>query len=333
MKILKVSIIIIGLFTVYGSFLNNESSEIQVTLYNDFNSGKYSEESTIRFKNFNMDYPNLTLTSLPIKSVVAKYYYLGGQYNKALELLYNSESVNPYIMYNESVKTEVFDALKIQDSALIYAEKAFSGIPQNQKHFIDLARSYVGYNKHEKLDSMFSIVRYSDVPDIWKFYLSSLLTDELKISSYGKEIAKISINKFLDSDHPQIHLAAQYVLVGTEQVNQATEIDRLAETKYNNQEYFESGKLWEKAGKLNPLDFSYFENAGLSFYNSKNYDEAIPNFRFVIDSLNPKSGKSEYLLAQTYHELGENKKACDYIKKSSQQDFKRAFQLIPIYCE
>ena len=193
MKILKVSIIIIGLLTVYGSFLNNESSEIQVTLYNDFNTGKYTEESTIRFKNFNMDYPNLTLTSLPIRSVVAKYYLLGGEYNKALELLNQGESVNPYIMYTESVKTEIFDALKIQDSALIYAEKAFSGIPQNQKHFIDLAKSYVGYNKHEKLDSMFKIVRSSDVPDIWKFYLSSLLADESKISSYGKEIAELSI--------------------------------------------------------------------------------------------------------------------------------------------
>tara|TARA_B100000900_G_scaffold310969_1_gene269709 strand:+ start:16 stop:1017 length:1002 start_codon:yes stop_codon:yes gene_type:complete len=333
MKILKVSIIIIGLLTVYGSFLNNESSEIQVTLYEDFNTGKYTEQSTIRFKNFNMDYPNLTLTSLPIRGVVAKYYLLGGEYNNALELLNQSENVNPYIMYSESVKTEIFDALKIQDSSLYYAEKAFTGIPKNQKHFIDLAKSYVGYNKHEKLDSMFKIVRYSEVPDIWKFYLSSLLADESKITSYGKEMAKLSIDKFLDSEHPQIHLAAQYVLVGTEQVTQATEIDRLAESKYNNQEYFESGKLWEKAGKLNPLDFSYFENAGLSFYNSKNYDEAIPNFRFVIDSINPKSGKSEYLLALTYHELGENKKACNYIKKSSQQDFVRAFQLIPIYCE
>ena len=42
MKVLKVTIIIIGLLTVYGSFLNNESSEIQVALYYDFNSGLYT---------------------------------------------------------------------------------------------------------------------------------------------------------------------------------------------------------------------------------------------------------------------------------------------------
>ena len=194
---------------------------------------------------------------------------MGGEYNKALELLNQSENVNPYIMYSESVKTEIYDALKVQDSSLYYAEKAFTGIPNNQKHFIELAKAYVGYNKHEKLDSMFKIVRYSEEPDIWKFYLSSILADGSKISNYGKEVAKISINKFLDTEHPQIHLAAQYVLVGTDQVNKATEIDRLAETKYNNQEYFESGKLWEQAGKLNPLDFSYFEKCRFKVFTTQ----------------------------------------------------------------
>ena len=70
-----------------------------------------------------MDYPNLTLTSLPIRGVVSKYYLLGGEYNKALELLNQSENVNPYIMYSESVKTEIYDALKVQDSSLVSVQK------------------------------------------------------------------------------------------------------------------------------------------------------------------------------------------------------------------
>ena len=75
MKVLPSYNYVIGLLTVYGSFLNNESSEIQVALYDDFNSGLYTEESTVRFKNFNMDYPNLTLTSLPIRGVVSNTIY------------------------------------------------------------------------------------------------------------------------------------------------------------------------------------------------------------------------------------------------------------------
>ena len=65
MKVLKVTIIIIGLLTVYGSFLNNESSEIQVALYDDFNSGLYTEESTVRFKKLQhgLSKPNFDVTS------------------------------------------------------------------------------------------------------------------------------------------------------------------------------------------------------------------------------------------------------------------------------
>lgn len=333
MKIIKSLIFLIAALTIYASYLNNESSEIQAILVKDFNTSNYSAASTARFDNFNMDFPNISLTTMPIRAMVSKYYFLGAQYTKALELIDESTNSNPYIMYNESVKFEIFDALKVQDSAIFYSEKAFTGIPNNQKHFIELAKSYVSQQKHEKLDSMFRIVKRTNVPVMWQFYLSSLLTDETKISNYGKSIAKEALNKYPGNDYPQVNLAAQYVVVGTDNVNQGIKLDNEAETKYNEGNYNQAAEIWEEAAKLNYIDYTYFENAGLSHYNAMNYNRAIYNFKYVIDSLNPKTGKSEYLISLSYDSIGNKEKACEYAVKSSKHDFKRAFQLIGQYCD
>lgn len=333
MKIIKTFILLIAIATIYASFLNNESSEIQAILYEDFNTSSYTESSTTRFKNFNMDFPNISLTTMPIRGMVSKYYFLGEQYTKALELINESTNSNPYVMYNESIKFEIYDALQVQDSALYYAERAFTGIPNNQKHFIELAKAYVNEDRYEKLDSMFKIVKRTNIPVIWQFYLASILSDESKITDYGKKIAFEALKKYPGQDYPQVQIAAQYVAVGTDNVNKGIELDNKAELKYNEGNYIEAGGIWKEAANLNYIDYTYFENAGLSYYNGKDYDRAIINFKHVIDSLNPKTGKSEYLIALSYNSIGNKERACHYAVQSSRQDFNRAFQLISEYCD
>ena len=229
-KLISIVFIFISLISVYIHYQNNVSSEIQKLLYDDLYTGNYREESTARFNVLNLDYPNLSLSSLPMKGIVARYYYLGAQYEKALELLNESSNVNPYIMYNESVKQDIFYKLGVIDSALVYAEKAFTGIPNNNKHFIDLARAYVASDKYQKLDSIFKIVEKSSVTDIWKFYFSSLLTNEDKISEYGKKQAKIALEKFRSSPDDQLKLSAHYILFGIDNIQKSLEIEQQAQS-------------------------------------------------------------------------------------------------------
>lgn len=331
-KLVNSVFIFVSLISVYIHYQNNISSEIQKLLYDDLYSANYREESTARFNILNSDYPNLSLSSLPMKGIIARYYYLGGQYDKALELLNESSNVNPYIMYNESVKQDIFYKLGVLDSTLIYAEKAFTGIPNNNKHFIDLARAYVSTGKYEKLDSIFKIVEKSSVSEIWKYYFASLLTNESKISDYGKKQAKIALDKFRDSPDDQLKLSAHYILFGVEEIQKSLEIEEEAKTMFLNGNYLQAAKLYKQAYELNPIEYSFYENAGLSNFNFGYYEKSIPELTQVIDSLNPLTGKAEFILAQVYFNLEDYKKACEYIRRSSKFNFENSFRLIGEYC-
>lgn len=331
MRIISIVLFLVSLLTTYVHYLVNESSEVQYTLYTDMDSGTYKEESTTRFLGLNTDFPNLSLSALPIKGIIARYYLLGGRFNEATELLNESMYDNPYIMFNEMIKSDLYWELQIKDSIVHYAEKAFTGIPNNQKHFINLARAYVYTNEYDRLDSIYKIVESRAVPDITKYYLSSLLTDESKITEYGRQIARKTLNK-KENTTKEIRLASHYVLLGQSNVNESIRLDTEAEAKYLNSDFKSAGETYEKAGEYNPLEYSYFENAGISYFQSGYYDKAIKNLIKVIDSLNPGSGKSEFVIAQSYGELGNKTIACEYAIKSSEFDYRESFKLIGIYC-
>jgi len=336
MRLAKILFLLISLITLYGTFLVNESNEIEYDLYTDLDTGNYREESTARFDNFNMDFPKLSVSAIPIKTLVAQYYILGDRYNEALELLNESKDYNPYIMYNEMTKINVFNALQMRDSAYFYSELAFSQLPNNQKHFIELARSYVSTDKYHKLDSIFKIVKPKALPEIWKFYFSSLLTDEEKISDYGYEQANEALDKFSNrSEYKEILLSANYVLIGMESVNKSLDLEDQATREYNNSNFREAAKLYEQASELNPINSDLFENSGISYFQASDYNNTLRMLSKVTDSLskiNPKTGKSEFVMSQSYYNLGDFARACDYAYKSSSFDYREAFKLVALYC-
>ena len=49
--------------------------------------------------------PNLSTSTLPIKGLVARYYFRDKQYAEALQLLNESENVNPYLHYNDFISS------------------------------------------------------------------------------------------------------------------------------------------------------------------------------------------------------------------------------------
>tara|TARA_Y100001935_G_scaffold255399_1_gene268192 strand:+ start:4355 stop:5371 length:1017 start_codon:yes stop_codon:yes gene_type:complete len=334
MRILpKILLFILSLASIYFHYLNNISSEIQANIYEDLFSGEYREESTNRFGVLNTDFPNLSLSSLPMKGVIGRYYFLGAQYDKALELANQSMKDNPYIMYNESLKTDIYFNLGVQDSMMYFAERAFTGIPNNNKHFIDLARAYVNFDKYKLLDSVFQIVENTRDPEIWKFYFSGLLTNEDSITQYGKERARDALKYFPEaSSDPNLRLSAVYVLYGTERIQKAIEANKIASELYDSGKIRESAIKYAEASELNPLEYTYFENAGITNFQFGYFEEAIPFLQHVIDSINPGTGKSEFVLAQVYKELGDLDKACEYIYSSSRLDYKESFRKIGEYC-
>ena len=80
-------------------------------------------------------FPNIGVTTLPIKSQIAKYYMYNGEYPKAKELLKLGSSVNPHIFYSDFLLGRFFLDAKNIDSAYYHSKKALYGWPKNIDHY------------------------------------------------------------------------------------------------------------------------------------------------------------------------------------------------------
>jgi len=333
--IIKIFLITLSSTTIYFHYIQNISSEIQLTLYEDISTGNFREISTARFNVLNLDFPNLSLTSLPMKGVVARYYFLGGLYDEALALLNKADKDNPYIMYNESLKQDIYFKLGVKDSTVYYAEKAFTGIRQNHKHFIDLARAYNSFDDgkdYYKIDSIFKTVENTDVYQIWAYYFASVLAREDLISEYAKDKARIAIEKFKDFEDPQIKISAKYVLYGKKNIDISLDLEQEAIELYKQQQYREAALKFEEAYSYDPSEYLHLENAATCNFLFGYEDRALPQLKEVIETYKPQTGQSEFLLAQIYFKKQQFNEACDLIRKSSKFNFRDSFKYIGEYC-
>ena len=72
--------------------------------------------------------PNITVTTIPMKSIKARYYFNAKKYDKALALLNDGSKANPYLFLSENLSAIFLRQSKI-DSAYVNARKAFYGLP------------------------------------------------------------------------------------------------------------------------------------------------------------------------------------------------------------
>ena len=215
---------------------------------------------------------------------------------------------------------------------IYYAEKAFTGIPDNDKHFFILAKAYVQNGRFDEVDSIFKIVEKRKNPRILNIYFSTLLTNESKISDYAKEIARNANADFPAAEFPQIELTSKYLFLGTERINKSIDKDFSAQKEYRNQNFAEAARLYAEASELNPTDYSLFENAGVSYYMNNEYDKSLEYLNVVIDSMNPGSGKSEFVAASVYIKINNRPKICQYANLAAALDYPGSYGIISQFC-
>ena len=61
-------------------------------------------------------FPNLSTSTLPIKALIARYQFRDKNYDAALKLLRESDRDNPYLHYNDFIRTAVFADKRQLDS-------------------------------------------------------------------------------------------------------------------------------------------------------------------------------------------------------------------------
>ena len=104
--IFPVLVIVLMIFSSKITHTTYESLKGQMFLLRDFNSSKYSIAMN-KIDNITPDLPNITVTTIPMKSIKARYYFNAKKYNKAIELLNEGIPANPYLFFSENLKFQI----------------------------------------------------------------------------------------------------------------------------------------------------------------------------------------------------------------------------------
>lgn len=81
------------------------------------------------------DIPNLSSSTLPMKAMLSRYYIRDKRFDDALRVLKESENDNPFLHYNDFLRTSIYASLNKMDSAHFYAKRAFDAWPRASSYY------------------------------------------------------------------------------------------------------------------------------------------------------------------------------------------------------
>jgi len=307
-----------------------QSLKGQLFLLRDFNNNQYSVTMD-KIDYITPDLPNITVTTIPMKSIKARYYFNAKKYDKALALLNEGISANPYLFYSENQKAQIFLKQGKIDSAFVNAKKAFYGLPRNALHASTYAQMLQIKGDAQQAVKAFEMLSENSGPVIWKNFLivlSQILpaNDPDFVKYASKAVSTFPEDKDLFS-------LKKLAVVGQQNINQAAAISKVGLDYFNRKLYVEAGLEFEKALKVDNLEFSHYENAASAFYMAGDYDKALIYSDRVINELNPKTGKSEYINALVHINLGGLPRACELLRQAIDLGYNQAKAMLDQRCK
>ncbi|MDA9893062.1 O-antigen ligase family protein [Flavobacteriaceae bacterium] len=315
--------------SIYISNKVYESLKGQMFLLQDFNSNKYNVPMT-RIDNIVPEIPNITVTTIPINSVKARYYFNAKKYDKAIALIDEGTNANPYLYYSEVLKSQIYLAKGQLDSAAVYAKKAFFGLPNNALHASHYINIMNQTRDRDALEEAFELLVAKNDLNNWKNYL--IVASQLYPINDAKLIARATKAAELFPLDDNIKSLYRNIIIGPDAIAKAAAFSNAAQKLFSEADYINAAINFEKAIQQNPLEYSYYENAATANYLIGNLDKAVEQIDVVINDMNPLNGKCEYIKALIYIKLGDPIGACPLLKTAIDSGQTQAEPTFNQYC-
>ena len=323
---IKVIYLPILFLCIFSSFKVYKSFVYQPLLLTDFTDQKFDTPLSA-FDNIDIDYPNITVTTLPIKSILANYYSKPTVIDSLLDL---SIKENPFIKYPQALKSIQFNASNQLDSALYYAKDAFT-IPKNELHTLNYFSVLTNLRDTTNIHKVFRAIKDFKSENIWRGYFLSLLT--LKVNSNDSILSYLNEAKSLFPNNNQFDLFYTRFTKGEELISRANNYFYEAENDFKNANYYNSYINFMKASKLLPEDPAYLENAAHALYLDNKNGEALKLFDSVINHYNNIDGKAHYLKGLLLFETqGRKYEACNLFTLAIKRGNKNAIKAKKLIC-
>ena len=306
-----------------------KSLQGQMFLLSDFNSNKYSVAMNA-IDNIVPDIPNITVTTIPLKSVKARYYLNAKKYKRALELLDEGTSANPYLFYSELLKSQIYSAKGQIDSAKYFARLAFFGLPNNQLHAATYLNLISQTGDQSALEEAFELLTAKDDFNNWKNYL--IIANNVTTPGDPVIIKRAQKAVSIFPGNGEIKSLFNLIAVGQQNINQAQKFSAQALNYFNQQDYVNAAAEFEKALALNPYEYAFYENAATANYLIGDLNKAQEQIDKVIQEMNPLNGKCEYIKALIFIKMGDPLGACPLLATSRDSGYFQAEDIFQQYC-
>ncbi len=301
----------------------------QKFLIYEFNSFQLNLPSEF-IESLDVNFPSVTVTTLPMKALKARYLMRDSAIAESIELLHQSRKDNQFLGISEFELSKYHFNNKNMDSALYYSKIAFEALPRNallsRLHFQVLTK----LKKDSLLDESFNkIKKYNNSVQLIHYLFS-----KLEIGKTTREELGLILKKYKNSllKYDQFSTLKTLINIGRENLNDFSKMIIDAETFYSKEKFGEAANLYEMAARLDPTEYTHFENAALSYYRANSFENAERLFRKTMRTFNPKNGKVEFYYGLLLFEKKEKQEACKFLNISNKKGFSGSQRVINSFC-
>jgi O-antigen ligase/tetratricopeptide (TPR) repeat protein len=330
-KTILLLLILISPILLYSHYRVLNSFIQQKVLMKDFNTSSLSVTSEEALS-YESNYPNISITTLPLKALKATYFINSGkkEIETALRLASSGIKDNPYISFNEVLMARIYAEMGIKDSSKHYAKQAYYMMPSVELN----VASYLPFVKSDKdtveLYKMKNALLKSNSRFIWGEYLKTVRSLKDSLSDIDKKLIKIALDRF-----PDYPLAQSFNLTKEYSINQLKKVNKIAkraEVYFNEKNYSMASKLFSEAYEIIPNESSYLENQARSAMYSKKYKESIDLFKALVKNHKDNTGLPEYYMSAMYYTLGEQDESCQILRIAIKKGYSPAKALFEKTC-
>ena len=163
----------VSLIIVYLNLLRFNSFQNQVNLIEDLSNNTY-EFDVENLLNKSYPYPSITINSIPINTLEARYLINSNQIDEALRSIDEGLRYNPYMIYSHYLKARIYLSQNQLISSLEFLREGFK-ISPNNSYLTPLYFTLLGQlNQKEELIGVFDTISGINNLEVWKYYFISL---------------------------------------------------------------------------------------------------------------------------------------------------------------
>ena len=277
------------------------------------------------------DMPNLSSSTLPMKAMMARYYIRDKRFDDALRVLKESENDNPFLHYNDFLRTSIYASLNKMDSAHFYAKRAFNAWPRASSYYknIIFTSAKLKDTNEIKRALQVSLDAKNDIAITWNQYLLGMFEVKRGTDKALLETLNQTLKKF-PADTAILNPTRIMLMGGNSSLQSLT---AKGNALFVQGKYTQAAQAYIEMSKLDTGNFTHLENAGICFYAGKRFAESLIYFAKSEQHPGNNTGKSAYFGGMSQLSLGKKPEACASFSRAAAKSYPDAAAAIAQNCK